>query len=120
MIHKLNTFMLRDIPIWNIEQDCFDLRRLMECGGVLFWCREGEWRAIGGPQLETIVERLQQHQTIHRAYITADLACMAADQAYAYDEWYAAIPVPAELVRWLRHEAEQLSETDTSTESASE
>ena len=120
MIHKWNAFMLKDTPVWDLEQDLLRLSDLLERGGTLFWCRNGEWRAIGGPQLVTIVDRLRQHGTIRQSYITADLAYKAPDQAYAYDEWDRAIPVPAEVVRWLREEAEQLGKTNPATESATE
>lgn len=94
-----------------------DLLEIYNCGGVLFWCNEGEWRAIGGPRLQQHIQYLRDYDKLGEA--TPRPPDLGPGEACGL-HWDAALPVPAELIRWLRYEAKQLGETDTTTKSTTE
>lgn len=116
MIHEPQFLFLRhDSDTLPINTKIYlDLLEIYDRGGVLFWCNEGEWRAIGGPRLRQHIQYLWDYQKLGRATLRPpDLESGKA----CYFQWDEALVVPSELVRWLRDETEQLGDTDTSTKS---
>ena len=112
-------FVLYDNPQWNLREESLSIQSVLcvlnQEKGVLFWCRDGEWRAVGGSHLATVVEHTVMWERLRKDYVVHDT--VPKSWRTASFNWDAAIPVPAELVRWLRDEAEQLGETDTTAES---
>lgn len=91
------------------------LETLDKTGGVLFWCRKGEWRALGGSRLISFMVDHRIWERIEDGFVVADHPA----PSFVAD-WDIAIPVSAELVRWLRQDIEQLGKTNTAAESSTE
>jgi len=65
MNRKTNYFLLHDGPWLNYVDEAYAaLRYLQIQHGILFWCQEGEWRAIGGTRLQALVQRLENRRVM--------------------------------------------------------